>query len=66
MALPKGNSYHSIKLISSVSPHSFMYNLLFSLMLFPLSQSLPSGSFQRPLILPHQRADREKTTITGN
>ena len=32
----------------------------------PLSQSLPSGSFHKPLILPHQRADRLKTTITGN
>ena len=33
---------------------------------FPLSQSLPSGSFPKPLILLHQRADRLKTTITGN
>ena len=33
---------------------------------FPLSQSLPSGSFHKPLILPHQRADRLKTTITEN
>ena len=31
---------------------------------FPLSQSLPSGSFHKPLILFHQRADRLKTTIT--
>ena len=30
---------------------------------FPLSQSLPSGSFHKPL---HQRADRLKTTITEN
>ena len=30
---------------------------------FPLSQSLPSGSFPKPLILLHQRADRLKTTI---
>ena len=30
---------------------------------FPLSQSLPSGSFHEPLILPHQRADRPKTTM---
>ena len=46
MAPPKGNSYHSIKLISSVSPPSFMYNWLLSpnTMLFPLSQSLPSES----------------------
>ena len=29
-----------------------------------LSQSLPSGSFYKPLILLHQRADRMKTTIT--
>ena len=28
---------------------------------FPLIQSLPSGSFHRPLILIHQRADRMKT-----
>jgi len=33
---------------------------------FPLSQSLPSGSFHKPLIFLHQRADRLKTTITGN
>ena len=32
----------------------------------PLSQSLPSGSFQKLLILLHQRADRMKTTITEN
>ena len=31
---------------------------------FPLSQSLPSGSFQNPL--SHQRADRMKTAITEN
>ena len=31
---------------------------------FPLSQSLPSESFHKPLILFHQRADRLKTTIT--
>ena len=33
---------------------------------FPLSQFLPSGSFHKPLILLHQRADRLKTTITEN
>ena len=33
---------------------------------FPLSQSLPSGSFHKPLILLHQRVDRLKTTITEN
>ena len=33
---------------------------------FPLSQSLPSGSFHKPLILLHQRADKLKTTITEN
>ena len=33
---------------------------------FPLSQSLPSGSSHKPLILLHQRADRMKTTITEN
>ena len=32
----------------------------------PLSQSLPTGSFHKPLILLHQRADRMKTTITEN
>ena len=31
---------------------------------FPLSQSLLSGSFHKPSILNHQRADRMKTTIT--
>ena len=30
----------------------------------PLSQPLPSGSFHKPVILLHQRADRLKTTIT--
>ena len=33
---------------------------------FPYSQSLPSESFHKPLILIHQRADRMKTTITEN
>ena len=32
----------------------------------PHSQSLPSGSFHKPLILIHQRADRRKTRITEN
>ena len=31
---------------------------------FSLSQSLPSGSCHKPLILLHQKADRMKTTIT--
>ena len=33
---------------------------------FPLSQSVPSGSLHKPLILIHQRANRMKTTITEN
>ena len=33
---------------------------------FPLSQSLPSRRFYKPLMLPHQRADRLKTKITEN
>ena len=33
---------------------------------FPFSQSCPSGSFHKPLILLHQRADRLKTRITEN
>ena len=32
---------------------------------FPHSQSFPSGSFHKPLIFIHQRADRMKTTIRG-
>ena len=32
----------------------------------PHSQSLPSGSFHKPLIIIHQRGDRMKTTITVN
>ena len=32
----------------------------------PPSQAVPSGSFHKPLILLHQRADRRKTTITEN
>ena len=31
-----------------------------------LSQSFPSGSIHKPLILLYQRADRMKTTITEN
>ena len=31
---------------------------------FPLSESLPPGSFHKPLIFLHQRADRLKATIT--
>ena len=33
---------------------------------FSLSQSLSLGSFHKPLILLHQRADKMKTTITEN
>ena len=33
---------------------------------FPSNQSLPSGSFHKPFILIHQRADRMETTITEN
>ena len=33
---------------------------------FPHSQSLPSGSFHKPLFLIPQRADRLKTTVTEN
>ena len=33
---------------------------------FPLSQSLPSGSFHKPLIFILQRADRMKATVTEN
>ena len=33
---------------------------------FPHSQSLPSGSFHKPLILISQRAGRMRTTITEN
>ena len=33
---------------------------------FSLGQSLPSGSFHKPLILLHQSADRLKMTITEN
>ena len=31
---------------------------------YPFSQSIPSGSFHKPLILLHQSADRLKTTVT--
>ena len=33
---------------------------------FPLSQSLPSGNYHKPLILLHHKAARLKTTITEN
>ena len=33
---------------------------------FPFSQSLPSGSFHKPLFLIHQTTDRIKTTVTEN
>ena len=32
---------------------------------FPLSHSLPSGNFHKPLILLHQRADRLKSQQTN-
>ena len=32
----------------------------------PLSQSVPSGNFYKPLILLHQRADRLNITVTEN
>ena len=33
---------------------------------FPYSQSLPSGSFHKPLIFIHQREDKMKSTTTEN
>ena len=33
---------------------------------FPHSQSFPSGSFHKSLILIHQRVERMKTTVTEN
>ena len=33
---------------------------------FPHSQSLPSGSFHKPLIIIHERAERMKITIIEN
>ena len=52
---------------TAVQKHQFFYTQLF---LWSNShihiQSLPSGSFHKLLILIHQRADRMKTTITGN
>ena len=44
-------------------------NLIFGSSAFsksPLSQSLLSGSFHKPLIFLYQREDRLKTTITEN
>ena len=38
----------------------------YSRLSFPHSQSFPSGSFHKPLILIHQKADRMKTTIIGS
>ena len=49
-----GNFEHYFTLLSEQDPVS------------PPSQSLPSGSFHKPLILFHQRADRLKITITEN
>ena len=51
--------HHSSK--ASILQHSAFFQDC-----FPLSQSLPSGSFHKPLILLHQRANRLKTTITEN
>ena len=61
----EGTQSHSltdnwIKDLLSMAPH------IRARLSFPLSQSLPSGSFHRPLILIHQRAKRMKTTITEN
>ena len=46
--------------------HPSTENWIKDLLSGPLSQSLPSGSFHKPLILLHQRAHRLKTTITEN
>ena len=43
-----------------------MVSLIRTRLIFPLSQSFPSGSFHKALILLHQRDDRLKTTITEN
>ena len=38
----------------------------FNITEYEVSQSLPKGSFHKPLILIHQRADRLKTIVTEN
>ena len=56
--------HHSSK--ASILQHSAFFIVQLSRPSFPLSQSIPSGSFHKPLILLHQRANRLKATITEN
>ena len=72
---PHHSLYHQVSDREGTQPHPSTKNCikdLLSMVLpirtrhsFPHSQSLPSGSFHKPLILLHQRADRLKTTITS-
>ena len=56
--------HHSSK--ASILQHSAFFIVQLSRPSFPLSQSIPSGSFHKPLILLHQRANRLEITITEN
>ena len=59
---PHPSTENSIKdLLSMAPPIRTRPSLVLS-----VGQSLPSGSFHKPLILLHQRADRLKTIITEN
>ena len=57
---PYPSAQNWIKVLLSMAPH------IRTRPSFPLSQTLPSGSCYKPLILPNQRAERLKTIITEN
>ena len=68
--------WHQVNNMEGTQPHPSTENWIKDLLnttppirirpSFPLSQSLLSGSFHQLLILLHQRADRLKSTDTGN
>ena len=57
---------HILSELSTVTSLSWMALPIRTRPSFPHSQSLPSGSFHKPLILIPQREDRMKTTIREN
>ena len=62
----KGKPYQAVQLLANNPSTPSMALPIIARPRFPHSQSLPSGSFHKPLILIHQRTDRMKTTIIEN
>ena len=59
----KGKSYQAVQLLAN-NPYTLSMALpIITRPRFPHSQSLPSRSCHKPLILIHQRTDRMKITI---